>query len=295
LTDIAHHFPEFATLKKPALRLFPRPDSMMNVRESKLGGTMLWPDGEEWPLCAKHQVPYVSVIQISKEDIPELGFRPGKDLFQMIWCPHSHEECEYLPANRIYWRSTADMSGPFAEVPEPRLNEMFLASDQGQYVPTQCRFHPEHIFEFPTIEELPDELQQSLAQWDVSGIPGIKELQAGWRNEPFSPGEWLYICELSVAGGTKIGGYPEWIQYPEYPVCTCGRRMEYLLSISSLETVIGQEGDRWIPVEEQDLQDDEKYQLHFGTQLMFGDGGIVYMFICREHDEWPIRLVWQCG
>jgi hypothetical protein len=295
ITDVAEHFPEIAGLRKPALRLFPRPELVMGINESKLGGAVIWPHGEEWPLCSKHHVPYVPLIQILKSDIPSLGFKPGTDLFQVIWCPHTHEEFDYLPAHYIYLRSTADLPGPFADIPEPRLNDEFVYTDAGEYVPTQCRFYPEPIVEYPVIEELADEVQEKLKQWDVSFIPGIEELQAGWVDAPFSPGEWLYMCELSVAGGTKVGGYPEWIQGPDYPVCACGKRMEHLLSISSLETVIGQEGDRWIPIEEKDLPYALRYQLHYGTRLMFGDGGIVYMFVCRECKEWPIRLVWQCG
>jgi hypothetical protein len=71
--------------------------------------------------------------------------------------------------------------------------------------------------------------------------------------------------------------------------------MEHLISISSLETVLGNPAQRWIPIEEKHLSEDERYGLHYGTRLMFGDGGIVYVFICRSCEDWPIKFVWQCG
>lgn len=295
ITDVTEHFPELGALKKTALRLFPRPDGALRVDQSKLGGSFMWPEHEDWPFCSKHQVPYVSLIQILKSEIPELGFPIGADLFQMIWCPHTHQDSDYLPARAIYWRSMEELTKPYADIPQARLNQEFLDTDAGDYVPAQCRFYPEPIVEYPTIEELSEEMQWKLDKWDISAIPGITESPVGAHMETFSPGTSLYISELSAASGTKVGGYPDWIQGPAYPVCSCGRHMEHLLSISSLETVIGEEGNRWIPIEESSLPYDEGYELHYGTHLMFGDGGIVYVFSCRHCDGWPIQITWQSG
>jgi len=296
IVDIEARFPEMRSLRKPAIRLFPRPASDMEIAESKLGGSEAWPRTEKWPICPKHEVPFVSLIQIIKSQTPQFPFRPGADVFQIIWCPHTHKECEYLPDHRIFWRNLTVMGDEFAETPAPRLNSSYLDTDAGQYVPAECRFHPEEIIEFPAIEELPDEIHAKIESWDLSGIPGIEDLMAGWRGvQAFPPGEWLYITELSTAAGTKLGGYPEWIQYPEYPVCSCGNVMEHLLSISSLETAIGEEGNRWIPQEERNLPYGERYNIHYCTNLMFGDGGILYVFVCRRCEDWPIKLVWQSG
>ncbi|MFD4828909.1 hypothetical protein ACFWPV_03485 [Streptomyces uncialis] len=43
-------FPELAPLARPAIRLHPRPGSP-SVRDSSVGGPLLWPEGEPWPHC----------------------------------------------------------------------------------------------------------------------------------------------------------------------------------------------------------------------------------------------------
>lgn len=44
-------FPELVPLARPAIRLHPRPGSP-SVRDSSVGGPLLWPAGEPWPHCA---------------------------------------------------------------------------------------------------------------------------------------------------------------------------------------------------------------------------------------------------
>lgn len=293
--DVEALFPELADFRKTATRLFPRSEPIMRANESKLGGKIIWSQSEDWPFCSLHQVPYVALIQMNKRDVPELGFKPGFDVFQILWCPHSHSDYNFLPAHRIYWKNSLQIQQPLVKMQEIQINEQFINTDSGEFIPAQCRFYPEHIIEYPGYEELSQELQGKLDKWNIFDVPQIDELGKDWDHVPFSPGGWFYDTELSASGGSKIGGYPKWIQYPEYPVCACGKVTEHLLSISSLETVWGNPARRWIPIEEKHLSESERYGLHYGTNLMFGDGGIVYIFICRSCENWPISFVWQCG
>ncbi|APY90219.1 hypothetical protein DCW30_35650 [Streptomyces alfalfae] len=48
--QVAAVFPELAPLARPAIRLHPRPGSP-SVRDSSVGGPLLWPAGEPWPHC----------------------------------------------------------------------------------------------------------------------------------------------------------------------------------------------------------------------------------------------------
>ncbi|MFE4698317.1 hypothetical protein ACFRIC_14730 [Streptomyces sp. NPDC056738] len=48
--DVAAVFPELASSARPAMRLHPRPGSP-SVRESSVGGPLLWPADEPWPHC----------------------------------------------------------------------------------------------------------------------------------------------------------------------------------------------------------------------------------------------------
>jgi hypothetical protein len=201
-----------------------------------------------------------------------------------------------LPARKIYWRCSWEIQQPLYPNPEVAVNTPFLETDQGVYIPLPCRFYPEHIIEYPDFDELADELKQRIEQWKLPSSAAIEE----WLEredkyiKPFTPGEWLYLSDLCNSSGSKVGGYPAWIHYPEYPICRCKRKMELFISISSIEPGHHHQ-QRWTPLEEENLSEDEAYQVAFGTRLMFGDGGIVYVFICRCCKEWPMKFVWQCG
>ena len=47
--------------------------------------------------------------------------------------------------------------------------------------------------------------------------------------------QYEYEGEFGVCPGTTIGGYVYWIQFPWSPTCSCGRLMEHLLTIESVE------------------------------------------------------------
>ncbi len=49
--DVEAVFPELGALRRGATRLHPR-RGVPTVRDSSVGGSMLWPDGEPWPVCA---------------------------------------------------------------------------------------------------------------------------------------------------------------------------------------------------------------------------------------------------
>ncbi|MFI6955528.1 hypothetical protein ACIBJI_18855 [Nocardia sp. NPDC050408] len=50
--DIASVFPELVPLARQAVRLHPRP-GQPTVHGSSIGGPLLWPADEQWPVCAK--------------------------------------------------------------------------------------------------------------------------------------------------------------------------------------------------------------------------------------------------
>ena len=94
--------------------------------------------------------------------------------------------------------------------------------------------------------------------------------------------------------GTKLGGYPDWVQDPEYPRCPkCKTQMEHYVTIASTEWD-GMSFHRWKPVEEglPDRAGDGHIE---DARLMIGDAGNLYMFVCREHDTWPVAQVMQCS
>jgi hypothetical protein len=97
--DVAALFPQLADLARRTTRLHPRRSADLPRRASKLGGEILWPATEPWPICpypvygpespmcirSRESHPYVPVLQLRADEYPELGFPPGRDLFQLLW------------------------------------------------------------------------------------------------------------------------------------------------------------------------------------------------------------------
>lgn len=149
-----------------------------------------------------------------------------------------------------------------------------------------CLLNPEPVTEYPSYSrypdysDLPEPLRHRVQRWD--------DLTAG-----------LYTEVLSVTPGTKAGGYPDWVQEADWPVCGCGRRMDHLLTIASYEW-----GNRmrWIPPEDRDQAfADERYEASFtsgrtltsrdawaGHGILLGDIGSMYLFTCTACPHRPL-------
>jgi hypothetical protein len=261
-----------------------------------MGGTFLWPANEPWPVCRAHQIPFVAVLQLRADDFPEMPFPPEADLFQVLWCPREHSDvpdCRQKPCPmvwadpRFYWRSCRTIHQP---VDNPIPQDAYY-----EYVPFTCRLLPERVIEYPSVYDLPEE--------------GVERIRT-WEDQNLGP-DGMHACEyewdLSVACGTKIGGYAKWIQSPWIPACQCGRCMEHLLTIASWEWdgVIG----RWTPAEERKIlasfpgawdewskeQKRIELWLHAPTGLVLGDAGHMQLFVCRHCGAWPIVPNIECS
>ena len=95
--NLTGKFPEL--VPKVAVILHPRRIAApISVRSSKIGGHIYWPHAETWPTCSDHDDnPLISVMQLTKSDVPSLPFPQGKNLFQMLWCPSSEHNDETVP------------------------------------------------------------------------------------------------------------------------------------------------------------------------------------------------------
>ena len=117
--DVTTVVPEVSGDTTIAVRLHPQQGEVADLGASKVGGQILWPENEPWPTCshAEHlddQRPVlVPILQLKKEDVPELPFPPKKNLFQLLWCPN---RCEhdglFNPLPRIFWRNSERVSKP---------------------------------------------------------------------------------------------------------------------------------------------------------------------------------------
>jgi hypothetical protein len=190
---------------------------------------------------------------------------------------------------RFYWRNLQEIARPGADNPPPQ--EAYY-----EYVPVPSRVLPERVIEFPYVSDLAEDIKQLIYEWEDRNLG------------PDAMHQYEYEAHLSVACGTKVGGYIRWIQFPWEPFCECGRRMEHLLTIASTEWD-GLIDQRWTPVEEYEKLgsfshrsedvDEEKIivwgALREPTGLCLGDLGDMKLFICRHCGKWPILPYIECS
>ncbi|WP_155129129.1 hypothetical protein [[Actinomadura] parvosata] len=134
--------------------------------------------------------------------------------------------------------------------------------------------HPERIIEYPSLEELPEQLQQPLSEWDDEA-------------------DFAYSDLLSVATGCKIGGWVSWGLTDMYKLAceVCGAETELLLKFASSEWEDDGE-QRWRPLEERRiLRGTPEYaQIHEPTTLQLGRDASLYIFVCPQSADHGYRL-----
>jgi hypothetical protein len=247
--------PELKGLSKVTIRLHPRHSGPPSVTESKLGGPFLWPASEPWPTQPQSKLPYQPVLQLRLNDAPSnFAFLPGTDLMQLLWCPQR----ELVPI--IAWRKSSAVGSDLATVPEMKAGTVDV-------IPAECRLFPERVMEYPGFDVLPETVRHK-----------IKDAA-------------IYDRTLSVACGSKVGGYPKVLKPGDDTSCpSCRKVTDFLLTIDQSEWS-DESKSRWMPVEEQG-----KPALPNHTGLHFGPAfGRVHIFICRRCEGWPIRHYVQAG
>jgi hypothetical protein len=284
--DIAAMIPAIAPLAKTAIRLHPSPCEDVALDVSKIGGRFLWPHDEPWPKCpnphhkyARRQPILAEVVQLRAGDFPEVPFRPGSDLFQLLWCPVTEDACEelMLPQPFAYWRNTAEITAVLQDSEEIDLESiidtMLLFT---RCIPRACAVFPERVVEYPVVSELPREMQD-LVDWDL------------YQEEDVGP------CPA-----TKIGGHPYWIQDDYTPTCQCGSKMEFLLQLPDWEYSNIDTRQRWIPLEDRwavDAYNADHWNEAARAILRPMDFDFhnftTYLFVCRSCPQWPVKLVEQ--
>jgi hypothetical protein len=120
------------------------------------------------------------------------------------------------------------------------------------------------------------------------------------RGSYYLPGSGsdVYQTALGACDGTKVGGYPDWVQGPHHPQCGCGATMEHLLSFGSWE-YDGLTWARWLPIEDRPSltanDPNARAEASEAHGMMFGDAGNMYLFVCRKHREPHVRASMQCS
>jgi hypothetical protein len=310
--DIAGLFPELRQHSATATRLHPRPGTP-TAADSSIGGPLLWPAGEPWPVCPDgddhyifelrtpatvrrgreiyavataraaatgadyhltdeeqaalpdidfsepdelvcQPIPLVPVAQLHRRDIPDFAGPDGTDLLQILWCPLDHPDEGYNPRVRLYWRRSAELSGPLSTPPEPPVvNE--------SYLPVPCVVHPEQVREYQYGGLLPKDLDARITAWEQAGHS--------------------YQADLSLAPGWKVGGFANWSLTDPHPMdcAECGAAMTLLFTADSGEWH-GADCS-WRPVDEPESASPDP------TDVSIGRGYALYVFRCPASFEHP--------
>jgi hypothetical protein len=259
-----------------AIRLHPRQASeSLDPGSSKMGWPFLWPEDEPWPVCHEpepemasacealtkqtaqherdetlrtmlhearngHNLGYLPVLQLKRSEFPELPFPGDSDVLQLLWCPGIHFSGD--GGYLLFWRRAKDLARLRAD-PPPAAHDLDRV--------TPCVLDPERFLDYP------------------------RQCDAG-TNQNWNLGDE----DLNPAPGTKLFGFPNWVQNSDHPSCPrCAAPMKLLIEISSLE--FGRNKaypDRWVPYDDvENSSCDANTPPH---DWMIGDNGEAYLFYC---------------
>jgi len=248
--DFLSLMPELAAHRTTVTRLRPLPGEP-GARDSSVGGPLLWPEDEKWPVCDDAHygaepgpVELVAVAQLFRRDILDFTGPDGIDLAQVLWCPMDHPEREYCPKVEIRYRREADVADPVAprEAPE---------SANEEYLLRPCVVRPVRATEYTHHRALPAALLARIEDLDDEAVDDYED--------------------FARSRGFKAGGLPNWsMTDPEDMACeACAAPMRLLMTI-----------DGW---EEDDAED------RTPTDMQIGRGVSLDVWACRTGLPHPTR------
>ncbi|MFD8642632.1 hypothetical protein ACFV14_20285 [Streptomyces zaomyceticus] len=309
--------PELAPYRGRTTRLHPRP-GRPGMRDSHVGGPMLWPYGDPWPVCSEsHQpetegcapddirnaraagtrsesrpwpytgtsqeggpAPFVGLAQFFRRDIPRLAPGPDDaDLVQLFRCPFTHTS--HLERRyHLRWRRAAETERAERFLVSPPEAPLLRRENE---LPQPCVLHPEEVDTYPWAEgdTLPAPLIDLIDAWD--------DAQAA-EHGPEAPS---YQYDLSIPPGWRVGGFPSWASTgPMLVGCAaCATPMRLLLTAEGTEMDGGSHS--WVPIEDRDPSLRGPASIRGGssvsrpTGLRFGRDRDLHVFICPADPGHP--------
>ncbi|MEW1635917.1 hypothetical protein AB0469_17785 [Streptomyces sp. NPDC093801] len=314
-------FPELAAHRGRTTRLHPRP-GRPGTHESHVGGPVLWPADEPWPLCREpHRpetegyepdeirsaraegvrprsrpwpasgtpgedgpAPFMGLAQIFRRDVPALASGPdGADLVQIFRCPFTHGP--HLERRyHLRWRRATDTERAERFLAVPPEVPMLRWEDE---LPEPCVLHPEEVDTYPWAEgdTLPASLIARIDAWDDA------------RAAEHGPDAPSYQSDLSIPPGWRVGGFPSWASTGPMTIgcASCSTSMRLLLTAGSDETDACSHS--WIPLEERDPSPRGTAPRPGGpsvarpTRLRFGRDRDLHVFTCPADPGHPPRWI----
>ncbi len=202
---------------------------------SRFGGCPWLPTGEVWPDCPSCGQSMNFFAQLRCDQLPDGALGQGEGLIQVFYCTNGDKYCDDALEGWGAWSEVGVHrrvgTGP-GNLGEPHGIEPFPAKQVVSWKPKD---------DYPNLEDTDVELTE--------------EEEEAWYESDHN------------AAGDKLGGWPAWVQGPEYPDCRkCHRQMELVLQIDSEDNV----------------------------PHMWGDVGCAHVTACPDHPD-EMTLAWACG
>lgn len=295
--------PELADFARTTFRLHPhRSVGELPLGTSKIGGTFLWPDAEDWPHCPDCDVPLIAVLQMRNVDAPHIAYAPGSDLLQLLWCPYESVH-DYRPKHMVIWRRAAEIDRLRTENPD--FSSYGITKDDselGGLLPFPCSVYPERVVEYLVSDDLyqaaGSELAKAIAKKiEKMDLGSTDDLAERLRFEhDASDASYLAHTELTHCSASRVGGKPGFREH--------GLWYDHLVTLATWE--FDSAGfRRWLPIEDQrrlaEPGEPLTYDRLFGgtcdfqslqaaTGLELGRTQCMHLYVCRDTDPWRTLL-----
>lgn len=222
---------------------------------SWFGGTPTVSSSADWPACRQCDKPMRFFLQLDSKTLPDGSeFNLGPGLLQLYYCSSDDGMCETWEAFSGTHSIRFVASGvPIA--PPIDLDHLPRVDISGW----------DSVVDYPHPEE--HEELGVIYHYDFDAdfvVVDCRELDLAVRTEQTDGAAEAVALSRT---GDKLGGWPYWVQGPEYPNCPqCGQRMRLLMQIDSSDNI--------------------DYQ--------FGDCGCAHLTYCPNHKE-IFAFGWACG
>ncbi|MER5960214.1 hypothetical protein ACFC18_54580 [Streptomyces sp. NPDC056121] len=321
--DVEDRFPELSALRRTATRLHPRRGTP-SVHESSVGGPMLWPRDEPWPVCAiphKRGSGYRYSDVLREREILERAWRrdprsgPNREEREMLagfkrgrHAPHL-ADTDPIPMIAVAQLYRRDVPG-LPESGEGDLLQVFWCGferhGESRHEPhVQLRRRrsqdvtrtldqqpaPEVVGRGELVPAacalFPEEVVEHPYLEDLD--PALQDRIDAWEGPEEDEGP-QYISDLSTAPGWKVGGYIAWnLTGPASLNCSaCATELLPLLTADRREW--DPATTSWIPYEDREVSTVRRDNVP--TRVSPGRGRLT-IAMCPRDPHHPLRLVTQ--
>ncbi|MFI6489763.1 hypothetical protein [Streptomyces sp. NPDC050564] len=315
-------FPGLDAHRRTTTRLHPRPGKP-SVADSSVGGPLLWPADEPWPVCTE---PHRRSSGERPADIrrrrrilaqawartPRPGERPGptdeeREILDSLrrgrhapWLTDT-DPIPMIGLTQLYRRDIPDLTAGPAD--RDLLQVFWCPFDRhgptGYGMSLQLRWRdagtvtqvldpqpePEVVGSDVYVPEPCVLHPEQVVEHQYSDLlpEPLRDAIDEWDTEDF-----VYQTDLSIAPGWKAGGYASWhVTDPARTECgECRQPMEMLLAIASYEWD-GAESS-WTPLEDLPLVGTDGIKTP--TEVAVGRWGTGYLFVCPADPAHPHRI-----